>query len=148
MTPTVIAGADARKGRQVFMATCSVCHRLYGEGASIGPDLTGAGRDSIDYLIENIVDPSAIVAADYRLAVISLKDGRVLTGLLSARSERTITVQTMTERLTLERTDLSSIEESATSLMPEGLFQALGETQVRDLLAYLMSKQQVPLPDK
>ncbi len=148
MTPAVLATADARKGRQVFAATCSVCHRLFGEGASIGPDLTGAGRDSIDYLIENIVDPSAIVAADYRLAVVSLKDGRVLTGLLSARTERTVTVQTMTERMTLERADIGGIEESATSLMPEGLFQALGEGQVRDLLAYLMSKQQVALPDK
>jgi putative membrane-bound dehydrogenase-like protein len=148
MTPATLAAGDARKGRQVFAATCSVCHRLFGEGASIGPDLTGAGRDSIDYLIENIVDPSAIVAADYRLAVLTLKDGRVLTGLLNARTERTITVQTMTERMTLERADISGIEESAISLMPEGLFQALGDTQVRDLLAYLMSKQQVPLPEK
>ena len=146
LTPEVLSHGDPHQGRQVFAATCSVCHRLFGEGASIGPDLTGAGRDSRDYLIENIVDPSAIVAADYRLATVSLKDGRIIAGLLSARSERTITVQTMTERLTLERSEITSIQESAISLMPEGLFQALSETQVRDLISYLMSKSQVALP--
>jgi putative heme-binding domain-containing protein len=148
LTPDVLSQADRHQGRQVFAMTCSVCHKLFGEGASIGPDLTGAGRDSSDYLIENIVDPSAIVAADYRLAVLSLNDGRIIAGLLSARTERTITVQTMTERLTLERADIKSIDESATSLMPEGLFQALSETQVRDLISYLMSKEQVSLPGK
>jgi putative membrane-bound dehydrogenase-like protein len=148
LTPAVLSQADRHQGRLIFATTCSVCHRLFGEGASIGPDLTGAGRDSSDYLIENIVDPSAIVAADYRLAVVNLVDGRIIAGLLSARTERTITVQTMTERLTLERTDIKSIDQSATSLMPEGLFQAISETQVRDLVGYLMSKEQISLPGK
>jgi putative heme-binding domain-containing protein len=63
------SGGSRIKVARSLPMTCSVCHKLFGEGASIGPDLTGAGRDSSDYLIENIVDPSAIVAADYRLAV-------------------------------------------------------------------------------
>jgi putative membrane-bound dehydrogenase-like protein len=148
LTPEALAKADKGRGRQVFSQTCSVCHKLFGEGAAIGPDLTGAGRDNLSYLLENIVDPSAVVAADYRLALVMLKNGQVLSGVINARTERTIAVQTMTERVTLERDDIDKIQESASSLMPEGLLQALGDDKVPDLIAYLMSHEQVPLPAK
>jgi len=47
---------------------CAACHTLYGEGGKVGPDLTGGGRDNLDYLLENIVDPSAVVTADFRMS--------------------------------------------------------------------------------
>jgi putative membrane-bound dehydrogenase-like protein len=146
LTPAVLAQADKSAGRAVFAATCAVCHKLYGEGGEVGPDLTGAGRANIDYLLENIVDPSAAVSADFRMTIANLKDGRVLNGFIATKTDRTITLRTMTEKLTIERADISGMQELPQSLMPEGLFQALSEAQVRDLLAYLMHPSQVPLP--
>ncbi|HYR57113.1 MAG TPA: c-type cytochrome, partial [Chthoniobacteraceae bacterium] len=146
LTRDALAKADKSAGRAVFAQTCAICHRLYGEGADIGPDLTGSGRANLDYLLENIVDPSAVVPADFRMTIMNLKDGRVLNGFVVAKSERTITVRTMTEKLTLERSEITSAQELSQSLMPEGLLLALSETQVRDLIAYLMHPSQVPLP--
>jgi len=146
LTPAALAQADMSAGRTIFAAVCAACHRLYGEGGQVGPDLTGAGRANLDYLLENIVDPSAAVSADFRMTVLNLKDGRVLNGFITARTDRTLTLRTMTEQLTLERSEISGQQELPQSLMPEGLLGALSETQVRDLLAYLMHPSQVPLP--
>ena len=146
LTPAALAKADKSAGRAVFAQTCAACHRLYGEGGEVGPDLTGAGRANLDYLLENIVDPSAVVSADFRMTVLTLKDGRILNGFITAKTDRTVTLRTMTEKLTLERSEISNTQELPQSLMPEGLLQAFSETQVRDLLAYLMHPSQVPLP--
>ena len=92
------------------------------------------------------MDPSAVVTADFRMSVLDLKDGRVLNGLIAARTERTLTVKTMTESLTLDRGDIASLQESSLSLMPEGLLEALTPERARDLIGYLMHTSQVSLP--
>jgi putative heme-binding domain-containing protein len=146
LTPATLAQADKSAGRATFTTACATCHTLYGQGGRLGPDLTGSGRDNLDYLLENIVDPSAVVSADFRMTVLHLQDGRVFNGMIAAKTDRTLTLQTMTEKLTLERSDIAKSEELPMSLMPEGLPDALGEKQMRDLIAYLMHKTQVPLP--
>jgi putative membrane-bound dehydrogenase-like protein len=148
LTPTELAKADKAQGREVFEKVCGVCHTLYGHGGAVGPDLTGSGRDNLDYLLDNIVDPSAVVNADFRMTVVELKDGRTLNGLIASKTERTITIKTMTETLTLDRAEIESMQESKLSLMPEGLLEALKENQVRDLIGYLMNRSQVPLAAK
>jgi len=144
--PSNLAKADLGQGRLVFNLACASCHSLYGEGGKTGPDLSGAGRDNLDYLIENIADPSAVVSADFRMSVLKLKDGRVLNGLISTKTDRTITLKTMTETLTVERAEVGEIESSSLSLMPEGLLEALTLEQARNLIGYLMHQTQVPLP--
>jgi putative heme-binding domain-containing protein len=148
LTPETLAKADKSAGRVVFSQVCATCHTLYGQGGQIGPDLTGSGRSNIDYLLENIADPGAVVNADFRLQVVTLKDGRVLNGMVSAKSDRTVTFKTMTEPVTVERSEIAKQEELSQSLMPEGLLQAFTPEQVRDLIAYLMYPVQVPLPAK
>jgi len=143
---STLAKADKSQGRLVFNTACAACHTLYSEGGKVGPDLTGGGRDNLDYLLENIVDPSAVVTADFRMSVVDLKDGRVFNGLITAKTERTLTLKTMTETVTVERGDLTGVRESTASLMPEGLLETLPAEQARDLIAYLMHPSQVPLP--
>jgi putative heme-binding domain-containing protein len=145
-TAPTLASADLSQGRLVFNTACAACHTLYGEGGKVGPDLTGGGRDNLDYLLENIVDPSAVVTADFRMSIVELKDGRVLNGLIAAKTERTLTLKTMTETLTVERGEVAGLRESTLSLMPEGMLEAMPRDQARDLIAYLMHKSQVPLP--
>ncbi len=142
----MLAKADVSQGRVAFNTACAACHTLYGEGGKVGPDLTGGGRDNLDYLLENIVDPSAVVTADFHMSLVELKDGRVLSALIAAKTERTLSLKTMTEALTVERSEVAAIRDSSLSLMPEGLLEALPPEQARDLIAYLMHKSQVPLP--
>jgi len=146
LIPDALAKADLGKGRLMFQAVCSACHVMYGSGGQIGPDLTGSGRANLDYLLENIVDPSGVVPADYRMTMLTLKDGRILGGVVAENTEHTLTLRTLTESLTLERTEIVKQESSPLSMMPEGLLQAFQPDQVRDLIAYLMHPAQVPLP--
>jgi putative membrane-bound dehydrogenase-like protein len=146
LTPAALAAADKSQGRVAFTIACATCHTLYSEGGKAGPDLTGSGRDNLDYLLENIVDPGAVVTADFRMSIVTLKDGRVLNGLIAAKTERTVTLKTATESLTVERSEITDLRESTQSLMPDGLLDAMPADQARDLVAYLMHKSQVPLP--
>jgi len=148
LTPDVMAKADKSQGRALFSKTCMVCHKLYGEGGQIGPDLTGAGRDNMDYLLENIADPSAVVNADFRMSIVALTDGRVLNGIITSKTDKAITLQTMNERLTFETALIKKVKDSSESLMPQGLLEALTADQVRDLFGYLQCRTQVPLPEK
>jgi putative membrane-bound dehydrogenase-like protein len=143
LSPEALKKADLAKGREVFTQLCATCHTLYElgqQGTNLGPNLTGSGRDNLDYLLENIVDPSAMVPADYKLSVVTLKDGRVLSGFISAQNDQTLTLRTMTETQTLPRGDVTKTETIAQSLMPEGQLDTLTPEQRRDLIAFLMKK--------
>ena len=70
------------RGRGLFGQRCSACHTLWGEGGHAGPDLTGSDRRNLDYLLENIIDPSASVPQNYRVTVVELKDGQILSGFV------------------------------------------------------------------
>ena len=148
LTPERLASADLSGGRALFAKTCSGCHRLYGEGQKIGPDLTGAQRSSLDYLLSNVIDPSAVVGKDYRMSIVLLADGRVLNGLVVSQNEQILTLRTATEQLTLQKRDIEAIKQSTKSAMPDGLFQNLKPDQIRDLVGYLIHPVQVPLPDQ
>jgi putative heme-binding domain-containing protein len=137
LSSKVLATADAAKGEVIFTAACSTCHKLYGKGTALAPDLTGSDRHNIDYLLGNIMDPNAVVPADYRVTVLKLKDGRTLSGVIPEQTEKTLTLQTMAERLVLERSNIQSQEQLNQSFMPEGLLQGLGEENVRHLIRYL-----------
>ncbi|MBI4623855.1 MAG: c-type cytochrome [Verrucomicrobia bacterium] len=139
LTPAALAGANLSKGRALFTQACAACHRLYGEGASLGPDLTGSGRAELDYLLQNLADPGAVVAKDYQLSFLTMKDGRVLSGMIRSRNENIVVLQTLTETLNLPASDVARSETLPVSLMPDGLLGAFDETQVRDLIGYLMS---------
>jgi putative heme-binding domain-containing protein len=144
-TPESLAKGDQSKGRAIFASVCGQCHKLYGEGGALGPDLTGSGRHEINYLIENIVDPSAVVDSAYYLNIIEHKDGRVLSGIVGAQSERTLTLRAIGQETVIDRQDIKARKIMPISLMPEGLLQAFTPEQQRDLLAYLMGNSQVPL---
>ena len=146
LTPERLARADLAQGRALFVKSCAACHKLHGEGGTLSPDLTGSNRDNLAYLLENLIDPGAQVPADYRISVVALKSGRVVTGVVVEPTERTLAVQTQTERIRLERAEIEAIQGTQQSLMPDGLLTALTDDQVRDLIGYLMSPRQVALP--
>ncbi|MBO0697412.1 MAG: c-type cytochrome [Zavarzinella sp.] len=146
LTSSYLREANLSNGRLVFSKTCQQCHKLYGEGATIGPDLTGSNRSDLDYLLSNIIDPSAEVGRDYRMSVVQTAAGRIVTGIVVERSPARVVVQTATEKVVLAAEDVDSIKDSALSIMPDNQLDAMTKEQVRDLIAYLRAKKQVPLP--
>jgi putative membrane-bound dehydrogenase-like protein len=143
LTPDTIAKADPAKGKATYAALCGACHKLYGEGGAIGPDLTGSDRHNLDYLLGNIVNPNEVVPADYLLTVFTLKDGRVVSGVVPEQNEKTVTVQTPVERLVIPADTITKREAMPVSLMPEGMLKTMDEAMVKDLIAYLMTKAPV-----
>ncbi len=146
LTPKAIEQADPSNGRVLFAKSCATCHALYGEGNKIAPDLTGSQRSNLNYLLENIVDPSATVSKSFQLLVVLLDDGRVINGVAVENAEKTLTIQTATEQIVISRDEIEQMNESPLSMMPENLLKVLDDQQIRDLIAYLMTTAQVPLP--
>lgn len=148
-TPQRLAIADRGAGRAIFAARCASCHRLFDDGpeVEVGPDLTGSQRTHLGYLLENVIDPSATVSKDYQMQVIQTDSGRVITGLLIATGEQSLTLQTTTDRVIVPLDEIESRRTSPLSVMPEGLLEQLSDAQVIELLAYLSGPGQVPLPE-
>ncbi len=144
---TALAQADLPAGRRLFEQSCVKCHRLFGNGQAVGPDLTGANRTNMDYLLENVLDPSAVVNKDFRMSILKLKDGRVLNGLIVVKNDKTLTLQTQTELQTVALASIESIRETDLSPMPDGLFDNLTFAQIRDLVAYLRQPSQIELTE-
>ncbi len=142
--PPLLAAADKRAGRILYEQLCSSCHLLYGEGSPIGPDLTGSGRNEIEYLIENLLHPSAIVPSGYRLSTVHLKDGRALGGVITAQSDGKIALQMIGQdpARQIPRSEIESIDTSTQSFMPPGLLNPLDDKQLTDFLSYLMGSHQ------
>ncbi len=137
---------NASAGRAVFNRVCAQCHTLFDTGGKVGPDITGANRADLTYLLETIVDPNAVIPNEYRTTEIETKDGRSLTGIQKANTDKTVTVQTVNELAVLAKDDVASQRLTELSMMPEGLLAPLADQEVRDLLYYLGRTGQVPLP--
>lgn len=147
LTPETLRNANLANGRQVFEKTCANCHKLFGAGRSVGPELTGSQRTNVDYILENLLDPNAIVGREHQMTALALSDGRLLTGIVSEETAKTLTLQSATDTVVVDKQDIESRRESRVSLMPEGLLANLKEDQIRDLMAYLASPEQVPIAE-
>jgi putative membrane-bound dehydrogenase-like protein len=137
--------ADIPFGRAIFAKTCQRCHMLYGIGQKLGPDLTGSNRSNIDYLLENIVDPSAVMANEYRQTILLMEGGQVVTGILKGETDKTITLQTTEATVTLPKDEIEERRVSEKSMMPDDQLQAFSPHEVRSLIAYLRGTQQSPM---
>jgi putative heme-binding domain-containing protein len=144
--PGVLRKADRSHGRAIFTRTCATCHTLFSEGGKIGPDLTGSQRSNPEYVLSKVLDPNAVVARDFQATVVTTVNGRTLTGLVKAETDKTLTLQTQNEVVVLPKADIEERQRSTLSMMPEGLLAPLSDIEVRDLIAYLASPEQVPLP--
>jgi putative membrane-bound dehydrogenase-like protein len=136
---------DPALGRAIFAKTCAQCHTLFGIGGTVGPELTGSNRANLDYLLENILDPSAVIPKDYAVTRLELKDGRVLTGIVKAETPRALTVVTANETLTVPADEIDARKPTDSSMMPDDLLKPLSAVEVRSLVAYLQSPVQAPL---
>jgi putative membrane-bound dehydrogenase-like protein len=130
---------DSKRGKLHFKRVCSVCHRLENEGNEVGADLQSILRQKApDALLVDILDPNREVDPRFIEYVATMKDGRVVNGLIAAETAASVTLRKAEgKEETLLRTQIESFEGTAKSLMPEGLEMQINRQEMADLLAYL-----------
>jgi putative membrane-bound dehydrogenase-like protein len=132
--------ADAKRGRERFEKTCTVCHRLNGVGYSIGPELIALTDKSPQALIVAILDPNRAVEQKYNVYSAVTNQGRQYTGILAAETGSSITLlQQEGKQTTLLRGDLEAMASTGKSLMPEGLEKDIKPQDLADIMAYVGS---------
>ena len=138
LTDKAMVHAGLKNGQALFLRTCGACHKLNGEGANIGPDLTGSNRPNLDYLLFNVLNPSGEIQEAYKLVVITTRDGRTYSGNVVSENERQINFRVIgQESLVINKSSIQSREVTPVSMMPQGLFETLSDTEIIDLVAYL-----------
>lgn len=139
------ARADVALGRAVFAKTCQQCHTLFATGGKVGPELTGSNRANLDYVLSNVLDSSALVGKDYQTTIIQTTDGRVLTGIVRVDGDDAVTLVTANETVIVPKKEIDERALSPKSMMPDDLWKPLTNHEVRSLVAYLASPEQVPM---
>jgi putative heme-binding domain-containing protein len=144
--PEALRKADRPQGRVLYNRFCASCHTLFNEGGKIGPDLTGSQRTNPDYILTKLLAPSAVVARDYLMTIVTTSDGRSISGIVKEENEKIVVLQTATLAVRIPKSDIEERTRSNQSLMPEGMLAPLSEKEVRDLIGYLAGPDQVSLP--
>ena len=129
---------NAHRGQEVFKKVCGQCHKIYGEGQDVGPDITVNGRSSFEQLLSNVFDPSLVIGAAYQARTVVTADGRVMTGLVAEDNDQRVVLKVQGGKLeTIARGDIEQMETSKLSLMPENLEQQLKPEEIADLFAFI-----------
>jgi putative membrane-bound dehydrogenase-like protein len=129
---------NPQSGQEVFKKVCGQCHKIYGEGQEVGPDITVNGRSSFEQLLSNVFDPSLVIGASYQARTVVTNEGRVVVGLVAEESDQRIVLKLQGGKL--EVIPLSDIEEMKTSelsLMPEDVEKTLKPQEIADLFAFI-----------
>ena len=150
LTASAISTADLSHGRAVFNRTCKACHKLHDEGGAVGPDITGANRSSLEYLLGNVLTPSAVIQDAYKMTLVLTDEGRTYSGIVAGETDRQLQLRVAGEEqpVLIAKSSIDSREIAPVSMMPDGLLGTLKDKEVLDLIAYLQSTKQVPLPNE
>jgi putative heme-binding domain-containing protein len=141
-----LASGDPTRGKAVWReAQCAACHRLGGEGAAVGPDLTGAGsRYARIDLLKSLTEPSAVISEQFQATLFTLRDGSTVAGRVTGESGGAVQVLVDPVAGTTRSLPLSKVksrEASPVSMMPEGLMDTFTAEEVADLVAFLVRPQ-------
>lgn len=129
---------DPIAGRVVYKKLCGQCHKIYGEGADVGPDVTRNGRASFEQLLSNVFDPSLVIGAAYQGLTVVTKEGRVVSGLPIEDSPQRVVLKVQGDKQEIiARNDIDEIVPSKLSLMPEGIEKQLQPQELHDLFAFI-----------
>jgi putative heme-binding domain-containing protein len=129
---------DPHKGQAVFKKLCAQCHKIHGDGADVGPDITLNGRNNWEQLLSNVFDPSLVVGPGYQARQLVTTDGRVLTGLAAEENEQRVVLKVQGGKIeTIPRDQIEAYKVSELSMMPEDLEKQLTPQEIADLMSFL-----------
>lgn len=130
---------DPKAGMVVFKNVCAQCHKIYGEGLEVGPEITENGRSDFDQLLSNVFDPSLVIGAAYQATTVVTANGQIISGLVVEDNAQRLVLKQQGGKLeTIARKDVDEVRVSNVSLMPEGLEKQLKPQEIVDLFAFLI----------
>ena len=140
LTTEAISSANVQAGKTTYEGLCGACHTMYGQGGKVGPDLTGSNRTNLEYLLDNIVDPNLDIQDDYRMVLVTTRDGRTYAGNVISESDRTLSLRVVgQDQIVISKSDIQSREVQTVSMMPEGMLDFLTDKEVVDLIGFLQT---------
>ena len=135
---SLILDGNFRRGAQQFETLCATCHQVGDVGFHVGPDLSALSNKSRESLLKAIIDPNSAIESSYALHIANTKDGRSLAGVIASETASSISLLNaggLSE--TVMRSDLESLSNTGSSLMPAGLEASLDNQSMADLLVFL-----------
>lgn len=141
------SGGDVEAGRRVFdssWAACSKCHRIEGEGGSVGPDLSTIGRASKrEKLVASILQPSRDIAPQFAQHVVETREGESYSGrVMGEDADGSLTLVTGEgQAVFVPKSQITEQRILTLSMMPEGLLDGLSVQDFADLMAFLESRR-------
>ncbi|MCA9212208.1 MAG: c-type cytochrome, partial [Planctomycetales bacterium] len=133
----LVAGNPA-KGQLVFNENCKVCHTLDKQERIVGPDLRSLTNRSYQYLLTSILDPNQNIEPKYVSYSFELKNGQVLSGLISSEGSSSLTTLNSEGRSqTVLRSSIESVNRSTVSIMPEGFETKISPAEMSDLIEFI-----------
>jgi quinoprotein glucose dehydrogenase len=138
-------GGDAERGRQIFYqdaaAQCIRCHVVDGQGSDVGPDLTDvASRLNRSQLLQSMVNPNARIAPGYGTVTLTMDDGEVIRGQLTAETASQITVTSGEEEWVVNKDHVAERVNSPSGMFAMG--DVLSRSELRDLVEFLMTLEE------
>ena len=122
----------------MFTTVCQQCHSVGGQGGQVGPVLNGAGALGVEALLRNLLTPNAAMEPGYRVFRVELRDGDVLDGIRVSEDKDAIVLRRPNMADTrIAQKDVRKAGFTKSSMMPEGLLDALKPQDLSDLFAYL-----------
>jgi putative heme-binding domain-containing protein len=129
---------DPTKGKEVFTALCSTCHRVNGAGTNFGPDLSGIGdKLSRDALYTSILFPDQGISFGYEGYKLTLNDGSTAVGRIVSETADKVELQYMGNQQTVQKSAITSRTKLDTSLMPSNLQSNMTEEELVNLVQFL-----------
>lgn len=140
--PPELAGGSWARGRKVFhsdAAACAKCHTIHGQGGTIGPDLSNLLHRDYASVLRDITTPSFALNPDHLSYVVTLTDGRVLSGVVQSADGKVRIGDTKGNIVEVDPSEIEELKASPISTMPEGLPKQLGPERMRDLMTFLLT---------
>ena len=145
---------DANRGKEIFFGKgdCSSCHTISGKGGFLGPDLTDQGATaSASTIRDKIVKSPRVPSSGNRMAALTTPSGERIEGLI--RNEDNFSVQLQAKDGSfhfLKKAELRTFEHLDGSLMPANYGKSLNDSEMNDLVSYLMATSPTtkPLPPR
>ncbi len=131
---------DKQRGHAVYQRACAACHQLGDEGLAIGPDLRTVAAHPAEKILVNILDPNLDIQPGYHAYTCTLSTGEQLFGLIASENATSITFKLPDATLRpILRNEITALQSTGISLMPEGLEAALTTQDLADVIAFLRS---------
>jgi putative heme-binding domain-containing protein len=134
-----LSKGDANNGLTVFKHVCATCHQVSGEyGRAFGPDLASIRNRDAQSIMADILNPNRSIADKYEMWTVVKKNGEKLSGIIASETSAAIMLHNIGGQQTvIPRSDIKTMEASATSAMPVGLEKSVSTKEMSDLLAFL-----------